>query len=57
LTAVYGANEQSLVGAATAVKEKGLQDKITVVGFDSSDDVNALLNEKVIKATAVPNAI
>ena len=53
LTAVYGANEQSLVGAATAVKEKGLQDKITVVGFDSSDDVNALLNEKVIKATAV----
>ncbi len=51
LVGIYGANEQSLVGVARAVKEKG--SKVTVVGFDSSDDVIQLLKDGIIKATAV----
>lgn len=51
ITAIYGANEPSLVGVARAVKEKG--SKAIVVGFDSSDDVLPLLEDKTIKATAV----
>lgn len=51
ITAIYGANEQSLVGVARGVKETG--SKAIVVGFDSSDDVLPLLVDKTIKATAV----
>jgi ribose transport system substrate-binding protein len=51
ITAIYGANEQSVVGVARGVKETG--SKAIVVGFDSSDDVIPLLEDKTIKATAV----
>ncbi|MBE6089141.1 MAG: sugar ABC transporter substrate-binding protein [Clostridium beijerinckii] len=51
ITAIYGANEQSLVGVARGVKETN--SKAIVVGFDSSDDVIPLLQDKTIKATAV----
>jgi len=51
ITAIYGTNEQSLVGVARGVK--GAKSKVIVVGFDSSDDVIALLKDKTIKATAV----
>jgi ribose transport system substrate-binding protein len=51
ITAIYGANEQSLVGVARGVKETG--SKAIVVGFDSSDDVLPLLADKTIQATAV----
>lgn len=51
ITAIYGANEQSLVGVARGVKETG--SKAIVVGFDSSDDVLPLLQDGTIKATAV----
>ena len=51
LTAIYGANEKSLVGVARGIKETG--SKAIVVGFDSSDDVIPLLQDKTIKATAV----
>lgn len=51
ITAIYGANEPSLVGLARAVKEKG--SKAIVVGFDSSDDILPLLEDNTIKATAV----
>lgn len=51
ISAIYGANEQSLVGVARGVKETG--SKAIVVGFDSSDDVLPLLQDGTIKATAV----
>ncbi|MGV8981463.1 substrate-binding domain-containing protein [Clostridium sp.] len=51
ITAIYGANEQSLVGVARGLKETG--SKAIVVGFDSSDDVIPLLKDKTISATAV----
>ncbi|OCA96698.1 hypothetical protein BGS1_06725 [Clostridium beijerinckii] len=51
ITAIYGANEQSLVGVARGVKETN--SKAIVVGFDSSDDVIPLVQDKTIKATAV----
>jgi len=52
LTAIFAANEPSLVGAARAFKEKNVKNTI-LVGFDSSDDVIPLLKEDIIKATAV----
>ncbi|WP_315068593.1 ABC transporter substrate-binding protein [uncultured Clostridium sp.] len=51
ITAIYGANEQSLVGVARGVKETN--SKAIVAGFDSSDDVIPLLEDNTIKATAV----
>lgn len=52
LTALFAANEPSLVGAGRAFKEKNVKDTI-LVGFDSSDDVIPLIQEGIIKATAV----
>jgi len=48
---IWGANDQSAVGVAQAVKEKGKD--IMVVGFDNSDDIKAGLNDGSIKGTAV----
>ena len=51
IAAIYGANEQSVVGVARGIKETGSE--AIVVGFDSSDDVIPLLEDNTIKATAV----
>lgn len=53
LDAIYAANEPTLVGVGIGIKEKGLKDKVLVAGFDSSDDVLKLLNEGIVKVTAV----
>ena len=50
---IIGVNEVSTMGAALAVKEMGLADKVCVVGFDSSLREVALIEEDVIKATVV----
>ncbi len=52
LTAIFAANEPSVVGAGRAFKEKNVKNTI-LVGFDSSDDVIPLVKEGIIKATAV----
>ncbi len=36
LDAIFGANEPSVLGAAQAIKSRGLTDRITLVGFDAS---------------------
>jgi ribose transport system substrate-binding protein len=50
---IWGANDQAAVGVAQAVSEKGLLDKISVVGFDNSSDIKAGLESDAIKGTAV----
>lgn len=53
LKGIWGANDQSAVGVAQAVKEKGKTESIIVIGFDNSDDIKAGLKSGVIKGTAV----
>ncbi|WP_312644182.1 ABC transporter substrate-binding protein [Hydrogenoanaerobacterium sp.] len=53
LKGIWGANDQSAVGVAQAVTEKGKGDSIMVVGFDNSDDIKAGLKAGTIKGTAV----
>lgn len=52
---IYGANEGSAVGVASAVKELGMQNDIIVIGFDSSEQEIAYLDEGVIKGMMVQN--
>ncbi len=49
-------NEYSAVGAARAVKELGLNDKITIIGFDNSTEEIQLLEEGVFSAIVVQRA-
>lgn len=51
LKGIWGANDQSAVGVAQAVKEQGKD--IIVLGFDNSDDIKAGLADGSIKGTAV----
>ena len=55
LKCIYGANEGSAVGVAAAVKELGLEDKIIVIGFDSSDEEIGYLAEGTINGMMVQN--
>lgn len=50
---VAGLNEYSAVGAARAIKEKGAQDTIRVVGFDNSSEEIQLLEEGVFEGIVV----
>ncbi len=49
-------NEYSAVGAARAVKEMGLRDKVTMIGFDNSMEEIGLLEEGVFSAIVVQRA-
>lgn len=51
LKGIWGANDQSAVGVAQAVKEQGKD--VIVVGFDNSEDIKAGLEDGSIKGTAV----
>ncbi len=53
LKGIWGANDQSAIGVAQAVTEKGKSESIMVVGFDNSDDIKAGLKSGTIKGTAV----
>lgn len=55
LKGLYATNEGAVVGVATAVKEKGKADDITLIGFDSSDQEIAFLQEKIIDGFVVQN--
>lgn len=52
ITAIYAANEPSVVGVGRGLKETG-RDDVILVGFDSSDDIIPLLEEGLVRATAV----
>lgn len=55
ISGIFDTNESSAVGSAIAVKLKGNQDKIVLVGFDSSLDEIKLLQEGVLKGVIVQN--
>ena len=53
INVIAGLNEYSAVGAARAVKDLGLEGKITMVGFDSSIEEIQLLEEGVFKGIII----
>jgi ribose transport system substrate-binding protein len=55
LTCLYGTNEGAADGIADAVAEKHLEGRITVIGFDSSDDEIAYLEGGAIDGMIVQN--
>lgn len=55
LKCIYGTNEGAAVGIAAAVEEKNAQDRIVVIGFDSSDAEVAYLESGVIDGMVVQN--
>lgn len=50
---IVGLNEYSAVGAARAVKELGMEDKIRMAGIDSSEEEIRLLEEGIFDALVV----
>ena len=52
---VAGLNEYSAVGAARAIKEKGLEKQIKVVGIDSSLEEIQMLEEGIFTAIVMQN--
>lgn len=52
---VAGLNEYSAVGAARAIKEKGLHKRIRVVGIDSSLEEIQMLEEGVFEIIVIQN--
>jgi ribose transport system substrate-binding protein len=55
LTCLYGTNEGAADGIADAVSQMHLEGRITVVGFDSSDDEIAYLEDGAIDGMIVQN--
>ncbi len=55
ITVVIGLNEYSAVGAARAIKALGLQERITMVGFDSSLEEIQLLEEGIFAGIVIQN--
>jgi ribose transport system substrate-binding protein len=55
LDGIFGPNESSSIGAAQAVKGRGLTGKVKVVGFDSSPSLTTDLQEGVIDSLIVQN--
>lgn len=52
---IFGTNEPSVVGVSLAVEQAGFQDKVTVVGFDSSEDEIYAINNGSMLGTVVQN--
>ena len=55
LKCIYGANEGSAVGAAEAIAERKLEDRVSVIGFDSSDAEISYLESGAIDGMMVQN--
>jgi ribose transport system substrate-binding protein len=53
LKAIYATNEGSLLGVGKAIRDLGLQNKITVVGFDMNSEIALMIEEDVIDAAMV----
>lgn len=57
MNVIFGLNEYSAVGAARAVKDMGLTEQISMVGFDSSMEEVQLLEEGVFDAIVVQKPV
>lgn len=53
IVGIVGLNEPTTVGAGRAIRELGLKDRVTLIGFDSSVNEIKLLDEGVMKATVI----
>ncbi|MBX7259044.1 MAG: substrate-binding domain-containing protein [Candidatus Hydrogenedentes bacterium] len=54
LSAIFGINDDSALGALAAVESAGLQDKIVIVGYDGTPEArDAILAGKALKADTV----
>lgn len=56
LVMIAGMNEYSFVGAARAVRDEKAQDRIALVGIDSSQEAVELMEEGIIKGVVVQKA-
>ncbi len=56
LQMIAGMNEYSSVGAARAVKEMGVQDRVKVVGIDSSQEAIQLMEQGIFQCFVVQKA-
>lgn len=56
LQMIAGMNEYSSVGAARAVKELGVQDRVKVVGIDSSQEAVQLMEQGIFQCFVVQKA-
>lgn len=52
---IFGTNEPSAVGVSLAVEQAGVKDKVTVVGFDSAEDVIYAIQNGSMEGTVVQN--
>ena len=50
---IFGSNEVAILGIAKAISDKGLSNKIKLIGFDSNPEVVQLIEEDVIDAVMV----
>jgi ABC-type sugar transport system, periplasmic component len=55
ISAIYATCEGAAVGVADAIKEEGKTGKISIVGFDSSEDEIKYINDGVINGTVIQN--
>jgi ribose transport system substrate-binding protein len=53
LKGIFAANEPGAIGAARAIKQRGLVGKVKLVGFDAADTEISALKEGVIQALVV----
>ena len=56
LEMIAGMNEYSSVGAARAVRDAGAEDRIKIVGIDSSQEAVSLMEQGVFKGLVVQKA-
>src|SRR5699024_11932151 len=55
LDGIFCSNEPSVIGAAQAVKQRGLNGKVTIVGWDAAPDEVKALKSGEISALIVQN--
>ncbi len=55
LDAIYAANEPGVLGAAEAVRSSGLEDQITIVGWDTAPDELEAVRDGVVSALVAQN--
>ena len=57
LKAIFAANQAGGIGAAQAIKQKNLKDKIKIVAYDAGDEEIAALKDGIVQALIVQQPI
>lgn len=55
IVGIFGTNNKSALGAAQALKQKGMVDQVNLIAFDADPDEISALQEGTIKALVVQN--